>query len=174
MSNANHLRIAALVHANARRTRVIDASCGELAVLKDERAALLARRVAKFEQIDDESRAIVGYEERVARMTDSSESFSIDDFNQSVCYIGILTERRRGMVADLEQLDDKISGVEQAIARIQHDIAINTQRIDRCSKRIGAILRAIDLVRDDAQDDENEEMATSRFIWARAAKGNGE
>ncbi|MGS0891228.1 hypothetical protein ACVBGC_01510 [Burkholderia stagnalis] len=171
MADANRLRIAALGHANARRARMIDASRGELAARHDERAGLLARRAAKVEQIDGESRVIEGYEERVARMTGGSEGFSIDAFNQCVRYIGVVTDRRRGMIAELAQLDGELGGVEQAIARIQRDIAINTQRIDQCNERIAAIRRAIELAREDEQDEENEEMATSRFIRARAAQG---
>jgi type III secretion system HrpB7-like protein len=171
MADANRLRISALAYANARRTRTVDALRGELAALHDERNELLARRSAKVEQIDGESRVIGGYEERVAHMTASSDGFSIDVFNQCVRYISVVTDRLRGMVAELAQLDGEIARVEQVIARIQSDIAINTQRIDQFGQRIVAIRRVIDLAREDAQDEETEEMATSRFIWARAVLG---
>ncbi|WP_323123325.1 hypothetical protein [Burkholderia alba] len=170
-ADANRQRIAALVHANARRTRTINALRGELAALDGERAELLARSAAKVEQIDGESRVIVGYEERMARMMGGSEGFPIDMFNQYVRYIGVVTDRRRGMVAELAQFDDELAGVEQAIARTQRDIAVNAQRIEQCSERIAGIRRAIDLAREDVQDEENEEMATSRFIRTRAAQG---
>ncbi|VWC56562.1 type III secretion protein HrpB7 [Burkholderia lata] len=171
MADANRLRIAALAHANARRTRMIDAARVQLTARHDERAGLLARRAAAVEQIDGESRVIAGYEERVARMTGGSEGFSIDAFNQCVRYIGVVTDRRRGMMAKLAQLDGEIAGIEQTIARIQRDIAIDTQRIDQCTERVAAIRRTIELAREDAQDEENEETATSRFIRARATQG---
>ncbi|MGU7810729.1 hypothetical protein [Burkholderia sp. AW49-1] len=171
MADANRHRIAALAHANARRTREIDAWRGELAARHDERAGLLARRAAKVEQIDGETRVIDGYQARVEHMTSGSEGFSIDAFNQCVRYIGVVTDRRRAMVAELAQLDGLIDGVDSEIVRIQRDIARNTQRIDQCSERIAAIRQAIDLAREDAQDEENEEIAASRFIRARAAQG---
>ena len=171
MADANRQRIAALGHANARRNRAIDALRVELAARHDERAGLLARRAAKVEQIDGETRVIEGYQARVSRMTGGSDGFSIDALNQCVRYIGVVTDRKRGMVAELAQLDGEIGGVEREIARLQREIAINTQRIDQCSERIAAIRRTIELAREDAQDEENEEIATSRFIRARARQG---
>ncbi|MCA8023421.1 hypothetical protein [Burkholderia metallica] len=171
MSGANRYRIAALAQANARRTREIDAWRVDLAALYDERDRLLVRRATKVEQIDGETQVIVGYEARVTHMTGGSEGFSIDAFNQCVQYIGVLTDRKRMMVAELEQIDRLILDAKGEIARILRDIAQNTQRIDQCTERISKIRRVIDLACEDIEDEEGEEIAASQFIRARAAQG---
>ncbi|OXJ06590.1 hypothetical protein [Burkholderia sp. AU6039] len=171
MAAVSQRRIAALAHANARRTREIDGWRGDLATRLGERSALLERRAVKLEQIDGEDRIIAGQQARIDRMTSDSDGFSIESFNQCVRYIGVVSDRKRGMVAELEKLDGELERAESAISTLQRQIATAMQKIERCNERIAAIRRALDLAREDEQDEENEEMATSRFIRRRALQG---
>lgn len=162
--DASQYRIAALTHANERHARAIDALRGDLTVQWDKQASLLTARVTKVEQINREEEVIMGYQDRVADMTGGTQGFSIELLNQCVLYIGIVTDRKRAMVAELAQLESEIGDVESKIAWIQREIASKTQRIDQCDEQIAAVRHAIDLAREDAQDEESEEMATTRFI----------
>ncbi|VWC38249.1 type III secretion protein HrpB7 [Burkholderia lata] len=171
MTAVDQRRIAALAHANARRTREIDGWRGELATRLDERNALLARRAAKCEQIDGEAQIIAGQQARIDRMTSDGDGFSIESFNQCVRYIGVVSDRKRAMTAELDKLDGELERAESAISKLERQIATAMQKIERCDERIAAIRRARDSAREDAQDEENEEMATSRFIRRRALQG---
>ncbi|HIC7208896.1 hypothetical protein [Burkholderia stabilis] len=171
MTAVSQRRIAALTHANARRTREIDGWRGELATRFGERSTLLERRAMKREQIEDEERTIAGQQARIDRMTSDGDGFSIESFTQCVRYIGVVSDRKRGMVAELEKLDGELERAESAISTLQRQIATATQKIEQCDERIAAIRRALDLAREDAQDEENEEMATARFIRRRALQG---
>jgi type III secretion system HrpB7-like protein len=161
-------RIAALNRSVIRRLKLDEQLREQLTARRTEHAQLVKQSQDQLARVQVEQATLHSYEQKVNTLTNGTQAFSLNDFNDYRLCIGIAAERVGTESAKLDELESHLSTAASAISETQHEIAQNNARIDTCRERVSAIKRELEIADENATDEEAEELAAARIVRTKA------
>jgi type III secretion system HrpB7-like protein len=163
-------RIVALNRSITRRHRLDEQLREQLTARRSEQTDLNTKCEAQLARVETEQATLRSYVQKIDIMTNGTQTFSLNDFNDYRLCIEIAKERADAESARLTELESALSTVTDAIAHTRREIAQNNARVEKCRERVTAIQRELDIAAENTIDEEAEELAAARVARTRTLR----
>jgi len=150
-------RIVALARVLARRQRLDRTLNAELTERRREREALVAALDGARGDADAKAAELDRQDHRIDTMMSGNTPFRPDDLLRESDFRGVIRERWEALQAAAMQAQAALAAKDEEIRASRERILKNRARVEIYDARRTALLRAIDVATEDAQDEEASE-----------------